>query len=67
MDCCRVSPRSGSGKYELSIEEAKKAIALDPDTTPAYANLAFSYLRLDRLADAEATIQRASERKLEAA
>ena len=60
-----------TGKYEESIEEAKKAIALDPDFTPGYANLAYSYFYLDRagdlkhLADAENVIQRASERNLE--
>ena len=55
----------GSGKYELSIEEANKALALDPDLMPPYANLAHSYMCLGRLADAEATIQRASDRKLD--
>ena len=38
----------GSGKYEKSIEEAKRAIALDPDFTPGYADLAFSNFYLDR-------------------
>ena len=55
----------GSGEYEKSIEEAKKVIVLDPDHTLAYVNLAFSYFCLDRLGEAENTIQRASERKLE--
>jgi len=55
----------GSGKYEMSIEEARKAIALDPDFVPGYENLAFSYLYLDRLGEAESTLQRAFERKLE--
>ncbi len=53
------------GKYEKAIEEAKKAIGLDPDFVFAYANLATSYQFLDRLGEAEATYQRASERKLE--
>ncbi len=56
---------TGPGKFELSIEEAKKAIALDADQIPAYSSMAFSYIYLNRLLDAEATIQRASERKLE--
>jgi eukaryotic-like serine/threonine-protein kinase len=55
----------GSGKYEESIEEAKKAIGLDPDSTPGYVNLAYSYSYLDRLTDAQNTLQRASERKIE--
>jgi eukaryotic-like serine/threonine-protein kinase len=54
----------GSGKYEQSIEEAKKAIALDPDLTPAYANLASSHFYLDRTEEAEKTLQLASERDL---
>src|SRR4029077_20910838 len=52
-------------QYEKSIEEAKKAIGLDPDFTPGYVNMAFSYAFLDRPAEAENTLQRASGRKLE--
>jgi eukaryotic-like serine/threonine-protein kinase len=55
----------GLGNYEKSIEEAEKAIALDPDLTPAYVNLAFSYYCLGRLEEADSTLQRASQRKLE--
>jgi tetratricopeptide (TPR) repeat protein len=55
----------GAGKYEQSIEEAKKAIGLDPDFTPGYLNLAFAYACLDRLTEAESALQRASERKLD--
>ena len=64
-DCCRVSPRQAPANSSCRSKHAKKAIALDPDLTLAYVNLAFSNLHLDRLADAEAAIQRASERKLE--
>jgi tRNA A-37 threonylcarbamoyl transferase component Bud32/tetratricopeptide (TPR) repeat protein len=53
------------GKYEKATEEAEKAIAIDPDFPPPYVNLAFSYVYLDRLRDAESTIHRASDRKLE--
>ena len=56
---------NGSGKHELSIQEAGKAIALDPDHPLPYASLAFSALYLDRLADAEAALLRASQRSLE--
>ena len=45
---------TSTGKYELAIDEADKAIALDPDLTPAYGNKAFNQLRLNRLDDAEA-------------
>jgi tetratricopeptide (TPR) repeat protein len=55
----------GTGKFEKSVEEAKIAISLDPDHTIEYLTLAFSYHCLDRLAEVESTIQRASERKLE--
>ena len=55
----------GSGHYEESVEEAKKAIGLDPDSTPGYVNLAYGYSYLDRLTDAQNTLQRASERKIE--
>jgi serine/threonine protein kinase/Tfp pilus assembly protein PilF len=55
----------GTGRYELSIAEADKAIAMDPDLAPPYATKAFSQLLLNRLADAEITVGRATERKLE--
>ena len=54
-----------TGRYELSIAESDKALALDPDTSPAYSNKALSNLYLNRLADAEAAIRRATERKFE--
>jgi DNA-binding winged helix-turn-helix (wHTH) protein/tetratricopeptide (TPR) repeat protein len=53
------------GKYDDSIEEAEKAISLDPDFTPAYNNLAWAYVLSDRLDEAEKTLQRASDRKLQ--
>ena len=53
------------GKYEESIEESQKAIGLDPDFTPGYVNLAWAYVFLDHPEEAEKTLQRASERKLE--
>ena len=58
---------SSTGQYELAIAETEKAIALDPDLTPAYANRAFNQLRLNRLDDALLTVRRAEERKLESA
>jgi eukaryotic-like serine/threonine-protein kinase len=53
------------GKYEKSVEESQKVIGLDPDFTPGYVNLAWAYLFLDQPKEAESTLQRASERKLE--
>jgi serine/threonine protein kinase/tetratricopeptide (TPR) repeat protein len=57
----------GRGKYQESIEEGKKAISLDPDFVPAYANVAYSYINLDRPEEAEDILRQASERKLETA
>jgi tetratricopeptide (TPR) repeat protein len=53
------------GKYDQAVEEAKKAIELDPDFAITYHVLAYRYQNLDRLGEAENTLQRASERKLE--
>jgi serine/threonine protein kinase len=56
----------GSGHYDKAAEEGQKAIGLDPDYSIGYTNLTFAYIYLNRLADAEATLRRASERKIEA-
>jgi DNA-binding winged helix-turn-helix (wHTH) protein len=53
------------GKWEESVEEGKIALGIDPDFSIGYANLAMSYMTLERLDEAENTLQRASERKLE--
>ena len=58
---------SSTGQHELAIAETDKAIALDPDHTPAYANKAYNQVRLNRLDDALLTVRRAAERKLESA
>ena len=47
---------SSTGQHELAIAETEKAIALDPDQTPAYANRAFNQLCLNRLDDALLTV-----------
>jgi len=54
-----------TGKREESVEEAKIAIGIDPDFSIGYSLLAGSYLSLERTAEAEETLQRASERKLD--
>jgi len=56
---------TATGRYELSIDAGEKSIAIDPDSTLAYGSVAFSHLHLDRLSDAEATLQRALGRKLD--
>jgi len=53
------------GKYEKAIEQAKRAIALDPDVPFGYVTLATAYQFVDRLEEAEATCRRMSEHKLE--
>ena len=53
------------GKYEQSVENGKIAIGIDPDFSLGYANLALSYMALERLDEAETTLQRALDRKLE--
>ncbi|MGD0301520.1 MAG: protein kinase [Bryobacteraceae bacterium] len=53
------------GKYDKAVEEAKKAIELNPDFAIGYNVLACSYEYLDRLPEAEDTLQRASQHKLE--
>ena len=58
---------TSTGQHELAIAETEKAIALEPDQTPAYANRAFNQVHLDRLDDALATVGRAADRKLESA
>lgn len=54
------------GKYEKGVEEGRKTIGLDPDFAIGYSVLTYSYVYLDRLGEAESTLQRASGRhKLE--
>jgi DNA-binding winged helix-turn-helix (wHTH) protein/tetratricopeptide (TPR) repeat protein len=53
------------GKYEKSGEAGRAAVAVDPDAVPAYANLAWAYVLLDKYKEAEATVQSAIDRKLD--
>ena len=55
----------GTGHYERAVEEGQKAIELDPDFAIGYENVAFAYLYLNRLPEAEALLHKASERKIE--
>jgi tetratricopeptide (TPR) repeat protein len=43
----------GSGHYDRAVEEGQKAIELDPDYSIGYENMAFAYLYLNRLTEAE--------------
>jgi hypothetical protein len=53
-----------TGKYQVSIDEASKAIAFDRDHAPPYDRKAYGELHLNRL-HAEATLRLAAERKLD--
>jgi DNA-binding winged helix-turn-helix (wHTH) protein len=54
------------GKYEKGVEEGRKTVELDPDFAIGYSVLTYNYIYLERLEDAEGTLQRASgRRKLE--
>jgi len=53
------------GNYEKAVDEAKIALGLDPDVAILYSNLALNYVSLERIDEAENTLRRASERKLE--
>ena len=55
----------GTGRFERAIDASQRAIAADPYLALAYANLAYSYFLTDRFEEAESTLTRASERKLE--
>jgi serine/threonine protein kinase/Tfp pilus assembly protein PilF len=55
----------GTGRFERAMEMEQKRITANPDEVFGYSSLAGSYYFLDRFAEAEATIQRAAERKLE--
>jgi serine/threonine protein kinase/tetratricopeptide (TPR) repeat protein len=56
----------GTGHYETAVEEGLKALEIDPNYSLAYGNVAFAYVYLDRLSEAEALLHKASERKIEA-
>ena len=58
----------GTGRFERAIDASRKEIAAAPDGiggARTYGSLAQSYFLTDRFPEAESTLQRASERKLE--
>jgi tetratricopeptide (TPR) repeat protein len=54
-----------TGRFDRAIEMGHQRIALAPDEAIGYSNLASSYYFLGRFAEAESTLHRGSERKLE--
>jgi tetratricopeptide (TPR) repeat protein len=55
----------GTGRYERAMEMSQKRIAANPGEVFGYSSLAWSYFLTGRFSEAESTLQRASERKLE--
>jgi serine/threonine protein kinase/Tfp pilus assembly protein PilF len=56
---------SSTGQHELAVAQTGKALALDPDLTPAHSSRAFNQLMLNRLDDASLTVRLALERGLD--
>jgi DNA-binding winged helix-turn-helix (wHTH) protein/tetratricopeptide (TPR) repeat protein len=52
----------GLGDFDISIEEARKALALDPDIGPVYTNLAYSYFLKGQMKDATNVVEEVSAR-----
>ena len=52
-----------TARFERAVDEGQKAIALDPDISLAWANVAYANVLLDKLAEAKAVLQKAAERK----
>jgi tetratricopeptide (TPR) repeat protein len=52
----------GLGDFDVSVEEAKMALALDPDFGPAYTNLAYSNFLGGRMEEATNVVTQASGR-----
>ena len=53
------------GRYEKAVEEGRKAVDLAPDIYTGYFLLGYDFVYLNRLAEAEDVLRRASERKME--
>jgi serine/threonine protein kinase/tetratricopeptide (TPR) repeat protein len=55
----------GLGHHETAVDEGLKALELDPNFSIGYYNVAFAYLYMNRVSEAEALLRKASERKIE--
>jgi eukaryotic-like serine/threonine-protein kinase len=53
------------GRYERAVEEGRTGIELAPDAYIGYYLLAYNFVYLDRLAEAEDLLRRTSERRME--
>jgi serine/threonine protein kinase/Flp pilus assembly protein TadD len=63
LDNLALASRS-VGQHEKALAAASEAVRLDPKDTYAYANLARSYLSLNRLDEARAVAEQAAAQKL---
>jgi eukaryotic-like serine/threonine-protein kinase len=55
----------GTGHFETGAEEGLKAIGIDPYYSIGYENVAWIYIYMNRLSDAEALLRRAADNKVE--
>ena len=53
------------GRYDKALEEGHTALQLDPGFAMGYINVAWAYVYQDHLAEAEAMLRKASERKID--
>ena len=54
-----------TGRYQQAAEEAEKVIQLSPDAAIGYVQRGYAGVYLDRVAESEDALRRASERKIE--
>src|SRR6202163_1292785 len=52
------------GQFDNALENARRAVDLDPDMVSGYVNLAAAYAGLNRIEEARATINTALQRKI---
>src|SRR5882724_1622205 len=55
------------GQYENALENARKAVQIDPDSASGYSNVGFAYAGLNRLDEAKATYNEALQHRAGAA
>jgi eukaryotic-like serine/threonine-protein kinase len=53
------------GQYEKALVELRRATALDPTAAANYGNLAYAYAALNRMDDAQSTLEQAGDRNLD--
>ena len=51
------------GQFENALDNARKAVQLDPDSASGYSNVGFAYAGLNRLDEAKATFKEALQHK----